>query len=215
MKNFLIGPKPKEALSGNIIVPEGISNEVFEIDIKTMCDLYGELVVGTNNWLITSVCGDIDEEGMFSGIIQYLAEDYQIREVYEDGKLTLQHKDESDNQKYGDPISISWFDNGRLESITYVHPTSSEVLVRFMNDNSLPKPLLIWRRWYKDGCIAEEHHCVEASIGNSGKVRKSIIKRMILEDGSVKYLKDNSYIHSETYWMEKETAEREWKRRKS
>lgn len=215
MNSFLVGPKPKGALSGNIIVPEGISDAVFEIDTKTMCDLYGELVVGTNNWLITSVCGDIDEKGIFAGTIQYLAEDYQIREVYEDGKLTLQHRDESDNQKYGDPISISWFGNGMLESVTYVHPASSEVLLRFMNDDSLPKPLLIWKRWYADGNIAEESHCVAASIGNSGKVRKSIIKHMVLSDGSAKYLKDNDYIHPETYWMEKETAEREWKRRKS
>lgn len=214
MKNFLVGTKPREALNNNIIVPEGMSNDVFEIDTKTMCDLYGELVVGTNNWLITSVYGDTDEGGMFSGTIQYLAEDYQIREVYEKGKLTLQHRDESDNQKYGEPIAISWFNNGMLESITYVHPASSKVLARFMSDDSLPKPLLTWKKWYRDGSIAEEYHCVKASIENSSNVRKSIIKRMILGDGSIKYLKGNNYIHPEIYWLEKETSEKEWERRK-
>lgn len=214
MKNFLVGAKPKEAIKGNIVVPKGMTSEVFEIDTKTMCDLYGELIIGTNNWLITSVYGDTDEGGMFSGTIQYLAENYQVREIYESGKLNLQHRDETDNQKYGDPIAISWFDNGMLESITYVHPASSKVLARFMDDDSLPKPLLTWKKWYRDGNIAEEYHCIHASFDDSRNFRKSIIKRMILGDGSIKYLKGNKYIHPETYWLEKETSEREWERRK-
>lgn len=213
MKNFLVGAKPREALNSNIIVPEGMSNDVFEIDTKTMCDLYGELVVGTDNWLITSVYGDTDEGGMFSGTIQYLAEDYQIREVYEKGKLILQHRDEYDNQKYGDPIAISWFDNGMLESITYVHPASSKVLVRFMSDDSLTKPLLTWKKWYRDGSIAEEYHCIKATT-DYDNARKTIFKRMILSDGTVKYMENNTFISPELYWLEMESAEKEWKRRK-
>lgn len=190
-----------------------MSNDIFEIDTKTMCDLYGELIIGTNNWLITSVYGDTDEGGMFSGTIQYLAEDYQIREVYEKGKLTLQHRDESDNQKYGEPIAMSWFESGMLESITYVHPASSKVLVRFMNDNFLPKPLPTWKRWYKDGSIAEEFHCTKAST-DYGNERNTIFKRMILKDGTVKYMENNKFISPELYWLEMESAEKEWERRK-
>ena len=147
----LFTEKPKEALKGNVIIP---NKQDLAVDHLTTAKLYQKFVKGKDNvWLVIDGWSDDRVEG-----IRYLTKDGEIYEYYDESGLCVQELDFHD-KPVDLPCKTIW-ENGVIVEKWFVPIDNDELFFEYFKKHGI---FLVREFFGSDGKLSEEAYCVNAS----------------------------------------------------